>query len=140
MEKMKELYTIGRKKMEAQKVGEMFSCVPTDSSAKEYSGNFSRSWNIWFGIDDKGTRYMALAMDEWGVGEWRGAHKSGGHWHSAGCNHFIMGYNVYLRKNFSTKEEANKFYNLIKIHFDHRTFQDSDNKKYTEAELFGMFR
>lgn len=135
------LYVIGRRTFENQQVGDRLN-VELKDDEEVVDANHSRYYDILFGVDTKGRRYMALATQEWGVGEWHGAYKSGGHWHGAGCSSFVKGYSVKLRKNFETAEEANKYYNVVKTKMYNRTVQDSEdpNRRFTEAQITEFFR
>ena len=135
--KRETLYVIGRRTFEAQQIGLKLSISLEKGEGDVGDGNFNTYYDVLFGVDNKGRRYMALATKEYGVREWRGAHKSGGHWHGAGCSHFIKGYEVKLRKNFATAEEANKYYNIVKNNMTNWTVQDE--KYFTEAQIDRLF-
>lgn len=134
------LYVIGRKTFEAQQVGRGLTISLNKETETEVGdGNFSKYYNVLFGVDAKGQRYMVLATKEYGVGEWHGAYKSGGHWHGAGCSHFIKGYNVKLRKNFKDADEANHYYNIVKNMTIWTVQDDVPEKYFTEAQIDRLF-
>lgn len=138
-EMREQLYVIGRRNFEKQQVGLEMPARPYDTTSREYDDMGSPWWKILFGVDSKGRMYMALATKEIGATDYIPAHKSCGHWHSGGCRIYTKGYKVFARKNFDSKEEANKYYNVMKYHFEMRTGKDEDTKSYSEAELFSMF-
>lgn len=125
------IYVIGRRTFEKQKVG-LILCI------KLTSGEY---YDVLFGKDNKGRMYMALAETEYGMGEWHGAYKSGGHWHGSGYSSFIKGYQVKMRKNFTDKDEANKYYNIVKTNMWNKTVQDSTDPKriFTEEQISMLF-
>ena len=135
------LYIIGRRTFEKQQIGDRLNIELANDQGDVGDGNYSKYYDVLFGKDNKGRMYMALATKEWGVGEWHGAHKSGGHWHGAGCSHFIKGYQVKLRKNFKDADEANRYYNIVKINMYNRTVQDSENpeRRFTEEQITKFF-
>ena len=132
------IYTIGVRTFEKQKIGDRLSI---DLKETEESTGDGMTYDVLFGIDNKGVRYMALATQEWGSGEWHGAHFSGGHWHGAGCSHFKKGYNVKLRKNFKDAAEANKYYNIVKVNMYNRTVQEAKipERRFTEEQIDKLF-
>ena len=125
------IYTIGRRTFEAQQVGDKLNVKLADG----------RYYDILFGVDSKGVRYMALVLEEWGTGEWHGAYKSGGHWHGAGYNIFVKGYNVKLRKNFKDADEANHYYTIVKTKMFVKTVQDEEDpaRRFTEDFITKFF-
>lgn len=135
------LYIIGRRNFEKQQIGLKLSISLADTETEVGDGNFSKYYKVLFGMDAKGVRYMALATQEWAAGEWHGAYRSGGHWHGAGCNHFIKGYQIKLRKNFKNAEEANKYYNIVRVNLHNMTVQDEENpnRRLTEAQIDRLF-
>jgi len=135
--KRETLYVIGRRTFETQQIGLKLSISLEKGEGDVGDGNFSYFYEVLFGVDNKGRRYMALATEEWGVGEWHGAYKSGGHWHGAGCSRFVKGYEVKLCKNFANAEEANKYYNIVKNNMTNWTVQDE--KYFTEAQIDRLF-
>ena len=132
-----DIYTIGRKKMHAQMVGEEMSITLAKGETEVGDGNFSKYYDVFFGKDDRGRMYMVLATHEWGRGEYHGPYKSCGHWHSGGHTTYIRQYHIKLRKNFTDKDEANRYYSIVKNNMFERTVKD--DKKFTEAQIDRLF-
>ena len=132
------IYSIGRKKMEAQMVGEKLNI---ELAGGDRNDNFVNSYYyVMFGKDDKDRMYMVLATEVMESGEYHGPKKIGGHWHGGGCNWYIRQYNIKLRKNFTDKDEANRYYNIVKTNLYMRTVQDEHTKtKLTEDQINRLF-
>lgn len=139
--KRETLYIIGRKTFEDQKVGNIMNIHLADTETHVGDGWFHKYYEVLFGVDAKGRRYMALATQETGVSS-HGAHFSGGHWHGRGSTFYTMGYSIKLRKNFKDADEANKYYNIVKANMYCRTVQDDedDRRKFTEAQITEFFK
>ncbi len=131
------LYVIGKRTFEKQQVGKQCYIQLTDDETDVGDGNFGRFYAVLFGKDAKGVRYMVLALQETGVGEWHGAYKSGGHWHGSGFNHFVKGYAIKLRKNFKSADEANDYYKIV---YKMTNWTVQQENKYTEAQIDKLFK
>ena len=133
MKTRKVLYTIGATKAKEQ----MKSRAHIIGRAEGTRENGDWYYYIWFGVDDKGRKYMVLA-DKVEGSYWRGAHRSCGHWHSGGTQTYTKYWNIYLRKNFKDTEEANRYWtivnnNMVEWHVD-------DNKEFTEEQFDRLFK
>lgn len=134
------IYTIGRRNFEKQQVGQKLN-IHLKAEERNPLGFFNGDYyEVLFGVDTNGRRYMALATEE-RDGHWHGAHKSGGHWHGSGFSSYTKGYAVKLRKNFKDAEEANHYYNIVKANMYCRTVEDdeNENRKFTEAQIDKFF-
>ena len=143
--KRNDLYIIGRKNFEAQQIGDVLGInlakTESDNGASSIGFGSNDYYHVLFGKDSKGRMYMALALKEYGVGEWHGAHKVNGHWHGAGCSHFVRCYHIKLRKNFKDADEANRYYNIVKANMYNRTVQqtEDESRHFTEAQIDKLF-
>ena len=139
------LYRIGRKNFEAQQIGDVLGIdlVKTEEGTGASAIGFGSNdyYHVLFGKDGKGTMYMALALKEYGAGEWHGARKINGHWHGAGCSYYVRCYHIKLRKNFKDADEANRYYNIVKNNMYNRTVQQAEdpNRHFTEAQIDKLF-
>ena len=139
--KRNTIYTIGRHTYESQAIGSKMCISLAETETEVGDGNYSKYYDVLFGVDNNGIRYMALATKEHGVGEWHGSYKSGGHWHGEGRSYYVKGYNVKLRKNFGSADEANKYYMIVKTNMWNITVQDAENKDryFTEEQIDKLF-
>lgn len=123
----KPIYVIGGRKAKDQiKAEHLIECVD------------GYCYTIGFGIDDKGQRYMVLAEKVEERGDWHGAYRSCGHWHSSGYRYYIKGWNVFLRKNFKDAEEGNKYFKIVSKNMCQWHVNEA-YKKFTEEQFNKLF-